>query len=168
MDYGPICGLVLWTTSPPLKLETGVWWAYCSLDSSLQCHSVANSTADRVSDYRQSYHTLHELRYWRFSNIHSTVDLYSTTSDVKTITKSRPQFEHGGGYVTSHPTVANRWKQVNAPDAGSSRWRQHSRLWHAAAACSLCIHRYRHWLVQIHMKICKSTTSVNITIKIVQ
>jgi len=28
--------------------------------------------------------------------------------------KSRPQFEHSGGYVTSSHTIANRWNQVNA------------------------------------------------------
>jgi len=41
-----------------------MWWAYLSPDSSRQCHSVANSTVDRLSGLRQSYHsqhTLHEL-----------------------------------------------------------------------------------------------------------
>jgi len=63
-----------------------MWWAYCSSDSSQQCHSVANSTADQLNGLCQSYHpqhTLHELRAWRFSKIHSTVDLYSTKSDLK-------------------------------------------------------------------------------------
>jgi len=61
-----------------------MWWAYRSSDSSRQCHSVAYSTADRLSGLRQSYHpqhTLHELRARPFYKIHRTVNLYSTTSE---------------------------------------------------------------------------------------
>jgi len=106
-----------------------MWWAYRSSDSSRQCHSVANNTADRLNGLRQSYHpqpTLHELRARRFSKIHSTVDFYSTASDLKSVEKSRPQFEHSSGSVTSRYTVANRWEQVNK--AGKLGRRLRSRL----------------------------------------
>jgi len=82
-----------------------MWWAYWSSDSSRQCHSVANSKADRLSGLRQSYHpqhTLHELRARRLSEIHSAVNLYSTTSDLKKVSRNRRPH-----------TVANRCKQVN-------------------------------------------------------
>jgi len=72
---------------------------------------VANSTADRLNGLRQSYHTqhtLHQLRARRLSKTHGTVDLYSTTSDSKSVEKLRPQFEHSGGHVSPRHTVANR------------------------------------------------------------
>jgi len=34
-------------------------------------------------------------------------------SDLKSVEKSHPQFEHIGGHVTSHHTLANRQKQIN-------------------------------------------------------
>jgi len=95
-----------------------MWWAYRLSDSSWHCHSVANSTADWHNGRRQSYHwqhTLHELRALRFSKIHSTVDLYSTTSELKASRNRAPrwQFEHSSSHVTSRRTAANRLKQVN-------------------------------------------------------
>jgi len=49
-----------------------------------------------------------ELRARLLSNIHSTVDLYSTRSDLKSVKKSCPPFEQSGGQVTSSHTISNR------------------------------------------------------------
>jgi len=60
-------------------------------------------------------------------------------------------------------SVANRWKQVNTAGKLSRRVgggaAGHG---NAAAARSLCVHRYKQWLVRMHMQICKSTTSLNL------
>jgi len=107
-------------------------------DSCRQCHSVANSTAGRLNGLRQSYHLQHELRARRLSKIHSTVDLYSITSDLKSVEKSHAQFEHSGGHVTSRHTVANRW-------TGQENWFGGGAAGdiNAAAARSLCIYKYK-------------------------
>jgi len=103
--------------------------AYRSSDSSRQCHSVANYAADRLNGLRQSHHpqhTLHELRARLLSKIHSTVDVYSTTSDLSSDQKSRPQLEHSGGHVIvtrGHTAGETRSETGSAANAAQLRRR---------------------------------------------
>jgi len=106
-----------------------MWWAYHSSDSSRQCHSVANSTADRLSGLHQLYHqqhTLHELWARCLSKIHSTVDLYSTMSDLKSVEKSCHRLN-----TAAFTWLLVIWQQTGENTAGKLGRRQCSRLCHA-------------------------------------
>jgi len=137
-----------------------MWRAYRSSDSSQQCHSVANSTADRLNSIRQSHHpqhTLHKLRAWRLTKIHSTVDIY-LTSDLKCRGIGRPVWTQWRSRdFSSHGSKQVKTGQHSRNSESATRQR-HSRLWQ----CSLCVHRYNQWQAQIHIQICKSTTSLDI------
>jgi len=136
-----------------------MWWAYRSSESSRQCHEQHSRLTHGPRQSYHSQHTLNELRAERLSKIYSTVGLYSTTSDLKSVEKSRPHLEHSGGHVTYSHTIANRWNLVGNWVGG--------RLRQCSCSRGLCIHRYKQWLLQIHMQICKFTTSLDIMIKIV-
>jgi len=125
-------------------------WSVCrSLDSSQQCHSVAKSTADRLNSLHQLYHpqhTLHELWARHLSKTHSTVNLHSTKSDVK----------ESQNCARVWNTVAVTWLLVTGQQAEQvnrhGKWRGATGLYEEA---------------HIHMQICKSTTPLDIIVKIV-
>jgi len=101
--------------------------------------------------------TMLELQARRLSKIHSTVDLYSTTSALK-VSRNLPPPRV---WTWPRQTVANRWKQVNtAGKLGRRIGGDVAGYGNAAAVRSLCVHRYKQWLVRIHMQTCKSTTSL--------
>jgi len=95
-----------------LKLSTDSFETRISFERQLsavpQCGEQHSRSTQRSSsvDHYSTYCTNSELGI--SPKIHSTVDLYSTISDLKSVEKSRPPFEHSGGHVTSHHTVSNR------------------------------------------------------------
>jgi len=120
------------------------WLAYCSSDSSRQCHGVAKNKVERLSglaaELRQSYHsvtrsqshrespndpsqhTLHELRARRLSKTHNTVELYSTKSDVKVIS-SRDRFQNSRSitWLQSHDRYTEQVSEIGT--ASGMAWR---------------------------------------------
>jgi len=128
-----------------VRTRIWMWWAYRLSDSSRQCHSVANSTADRLNGLRQSYHPQHTLHVTPSSA--SVQDsqhcwfIIQQRLDLKSVEKSHPQFEHSGGHMTYRHTVANRWKPVyTAGKLGSRLGGGAAGHGNAAAARSLCVH----------------------------
>jgi len=91
---------------------------------------------------------------WASLQIPSTVDLYSTTSDLKSVQKSRPRFEHSGDHVTYSHTVANRWNEVGNWVGGGLRQRSCG-----AQPMRTQVQTVTDWYK--YMQICKSTTSLD-------
>jgi len=127
-----------------------MWWAYRLSDSSWQCHSVVNSTADRLTVFVScTTHSKHCTN--------SELGFSPRFTALSIFTQQRLTWEVTRNRTHCFNTVAVTWLTVTWQQRGETRLETGPETGYGSAARSLCIHRYKQWLVRICMEICKST-----------
>jgi len=123
-----------------------MWWAYRSPDSCRQCHSVANSTAGRLAVFVSCItHSTH--------CINSEFGFSPRFTALSIFTQQRLTWE-----VTHRlNTAAVTWLTVSLQQTGETTSETGLAAGYvnaATAARSVCVHRYKQWLVAYEY-ICK-------------